>query len=153
VEARRVVVQGQPLDVAAETDSFFLAGDAGAVVTFVGLCRSEGGRLRALELEHYPGMAETEIERIADEALRRWPLHRVSIVHRFGLVTPGEPIVFVAAASEHRQAAFPAAEFLMDFMKTRAPFWKREHMADGSIGDWVAAEARDDDAAERWRRG
>lgn len=125
--------------------------EIGAVVSFVGLCRDEGGRLRALELEHYPGMAEEEIGRIAREACARWPLLGLTIIHRFGLVRPGERIVVVAAAASHREAAFGGAAFLMDFLKTQAPFWKREHRADGSIGDWVDAKDSDDLAAERWQ--
>ena len=100
-----------------------------------------------------PGMAEEEISRIADEAKRRWPLAGLRVVHRHGLVRPGEPIVLVATASAHRGAAFAAAEFLMDFLKTRAPFWKREHGVDGSLGGWVAATDADDGAAKRWDAG
>lgn len=125
--------------------------DAGAIVTFTGLCRGEEGRLEALELEHYPGMAEAEIRRIADEAARRWPLLGISVIHRFGWVVPGENIVLVATASVHRQAAFEAAAFLMDFMKSRAPFWKKEHRADGAPGGWVAAKEADICAASRWK--
>jgi molybdopterin synthase catalytic subunit len=124
--------------------------DVGAVVTFTGLCRDEGGRLQALELEHYPGMAEAEIERVAAEASRRWPLDGATVIHRFGRIAPGENIVLVATASAHRRAAFEAAEFLMDFLKTRAPFWKREHLADGATGGWVEASGEDDAAAARW---
>ena len=124
--------------------------DVGAVVTFTGLCRDEGGRLAALELEHYPGMAEAEVLRVAEEAARRWPLDGVTVVHRFGRIRPGENIVLVATASAHRRAAFEAAAFLMDFLKTRAPFWKREHLADGTVGEWVEARGEDDAAAERW---
>lgn len=144
-------VQRDPIDVVAELAAA-TGGDGavGAVVTFTGLCRDEGGRLGALELEHYPGMAEAEIARIAAEAGARWPLLAVTAIHRHGLVRPGEIIVFVATASAHRDAAFAAAAFLMDFLKTRAPFWKREHLSDGSVGAWVEARAIDDQAAERW---
>jgi molybdopterin synthase catalytic subunit len=124
--------------------------DIGAVVTFTGLCRDEGGRLAALELEHYPGMAEAEVARVAEEAAARWPLDGVTVIHRFGRIEPGENIVLVATASTHRRAAFEAAAFLMDFLKTRAPFWKRERLADGSVGEWVEAKGEDDAAAERW---
>jgi molybdopterin synthase catalytic subunit len=124
--------------------------DIGAVVAFTGHCRDEAGTLAALELEHYPGMAEEEIRRIAGEATGRWPLLGLTIVHRNGRILPGEPIVLVLAASEHRRAAFEAASFLMDFLKTRAPFWKKEHRSDGSEGDWVAAKDTDDKAAGRW---
>jgi molybdopterin synthase catalytic subunit len=127
--------------------------DTGAVVTFTGLCRDEGGRLQALELEHYPGMAEAELRRVAEEAAARWPLDGLTVIHRFGKLAPGENIVLVAAASAHRHAAFEAASFLMDFLKTRAPFWKREHLADGTVGGWVEAKGEDDAAAERWEAG
>ena len=124
--------------------------DVGAVVTFSGLCRDEGGTLMALEIEHYPGMAEEEIGRIAAEAARRWPLLGLTVVHRHGMIRPGEPIVLVVAASAHRQAAFDAANFLMDYLKTGAPFWKKEHRVDDSSGEWVAAKDADDEAAGRW---
>ncbi len=124
--------------------------DVGAVVAFTGWCRDEGGTLAALELEHYAGMAEAEIARIARQAAERWPLQGLTVIHRHGRITPGEPIVLVLTASEHRQAAFEAASFLMDYLKTRAPFWKKEHRTDGTEGDWVAAKDQDDDAAERW---
>lgn len=127
--------------------------DIGAIVSFTGLCRDEGGELSALELEHYPGMAETEIRRIANEAIKRWPLCGVSIIHRFGLIKPGENIVLVVTASSHRQAAFEAASFLMDFMKTGAPFWKREHLANGENGSWVKSKSEDEQSRERWEKG
>ena len=146
-----VRVQAAPFDTAAEAAAL-TAGrlDIGAVVTFTGLCRAEGGRLAALELEHYPGMAEAEIGTVAAEAARRWPLQGLVAIHRFGRIAPGEPIVLVMTASAHRAAAFAAAEFLMDFMKTRAPFWKKEHHPDGSSGDWVDAKESDDTATARW---
>lgn len=124
--------------------------DIGAVVTFTGLCRDEGGRLAALELEHYPGMAEAEIRRIAEEATTRWSVFGLTVIHRFGKIEPGANIVLVVATSSHRAAAFKAADFLMDFLKTRAPFWKKEHPKDGATGDWVEAREADDKAAERW---
>jgi len=124
--------------------------DTGAMASFIGLCRGERGRLAGLELEHYPGMAEAEITRIAEEAFVRWPLHGLIAVHRAGLVRVGEPIVLVAAGSAHRDAAFDGARFMMDFLKTEAPFWKREHLADGTRGPWVEARATDDVARERW---
>ena len=120
-------------------------------MSFVGLCRDEAGTLQALELEHYPGMAEEEIARIVAEAERRWPLLGVTVIHRTGKILPGEQIVLVVCASAHRGAAFSAAEFLMDFLKSRAPFWKKEHRADGGQGDWVAAKDADETALERWR--
>jgi molybdopterin synthase catalytic subunit len=125
--------------------------DIGAVVTFTGLCRDEQGALSALELEHYPGMAEAEIARIAAEAVQRWPLQGLTAIHRHGKIEPGGNIVLVVAASAHRQAAFEAASFLMDYLKSRAPFWKKEHRADGSEGGWVDAKESDDKAANRWR--
>jgi molybdopterin synthase catalytic subunit len=144
-------VQAEPFDVAAETERL-TAGrtDIGAVVTFTGLCRAEEGRLSALELEHYPGMAEAEIERTAHEALARWPLFGVTAIHRHGVIRPGEPIVLVITTSSHRVAAFEAAEFLMDFLKTRAPFWKKEVALDGTKGGWVDAREADDAAAAKW---
>ena len=124
--------------------------DIGAVVAFSGICRDEAGTLAALELEHYPGMAEEEIGRLARNAAERWPLLGLTIVHRSGRIRPGEPIVLVMTASEHRQPAFEAASFLMDYLKTRAPFWKKEHRADGSQGEWIAAKGADDEAAGKW---
>ena len=144
-------IQREDFDLNAEVAAL-TAGrrDIGAVVSFSGLCRDEGGTLAALELEHYPGMAEAEIARVAAEATARWPLQGLVAIHRHGLIKPGEQIVLVAAASAHRRAAFEAAEFLMDYLKTRAPFWKREHLVDGSVGGWVEAKAEDDAAASRW---
>lgn len=126
--------------------------DIGAVVSFSGICRGDEGsaKIAALTLEHYPGMAEDEIKRHADEATSRWPLNGVTIIHRVGRFMPGQNIVLVLTASQHRQAAFQAAEFLMDYLKTNAPFWKKEESADGS--GWVEAHARDDEAAARWTR-
>ena len=146
-----VRVQAEPFDAGAEAAAL-TAGrtDIGAVVAFTGLCRDEDGALAALEIEHYPGMAEEEIGRVAAEAERRWPLGGLRVVHRFGRIRPGEPIVAVVTASRHRQAAFEAASFLMDYMKTRAPFWKKEHRTDGTARDWVEAKASDEAAAERW---
>lgn len=148
-----VRVQAGDFDAAAEVASL-TAGrtDVGAVVTFTGLCRDEAGRLAALELEHYPGMAEAEIGRIAAEAMARWPLQGLTAIHRYGRIAPGGNIVLVVAASSHRQAAFEAAGFLMDYLKSSAPFWKKEHRADGSEGGWVEAKEADDRAAARWRR-
>jgi molybdopterin synthase catalytic subunit len=145
-------VQREDFDVSDEIAAI-TAGrtDMGAVVTFTGVCRDEDGRLAALELEHYAGMAEAEIARVAGEAGARWPLQGATVIHRYGRITPGENIVLVVTASTHRRAAFEAAEFLMDYLKTRAPFWKREHLADGSSGGWVEAATQDDDAVERWR--
>jgi molybdopterin synthase catalytic subunit len=124
-------------------------GEVGAVVSFTGLCRDEGGMLEALELEHYPGMAEQELTRVAQEALGRWPLTGLTVIHRYGRMEPGDTIVLVVTGSGHRRAAFEAADFLMDYLKTRAPFWKREIRRDGGR-DWVAAKAQDDADAARW---
>ena len=147
-----VRVQAEPFDTAAETARLTQGRtDIGAVVAFTGLCRAEAGTLAALELEHYPGMAEAEITRTAEEALARWPLMGVTAIHRFGRIAPGEPIVVVVVTSSHRVAAFEAAEFLMDFLKTRAPFWKKEHLAQGPSGGWVDAREADDRAAAKWR--
>lgn len=147
-----VRVQAGDFDVSAEVRE--IAGgrtDIGAVVTFSGLCRDEAGSLSALELEHYPGMAEAEISRIAGQAAKRWPLQGLTVIHRFGKILPGENIVMVVSAAAHRQAAFEAASFMMDYLKSRAPFWKKEHRVDGSSGDWVEAKASDDAAADRWK--
>ena len=124
--------------------------DIGAMVTFVGLCRSEEGRLAALELEYYPEMAERQMRRIAETATRRWPLAALSIVHRHGVIRPGERIVLVITVARHRMAAFEAANFTMDFLKTNAPFWKKEHLAGGASGGWITAAADDETAAARW---
>lgn len=126
--------------------------DIGAVVTFSGICRgSENGEpIAALTLEHYPGMAEAEIGRHADEAMSRWPLTGLTVIHRVGRITPGENIVVVLAASQHRQAAFQAAEFLMDYLKANAPFWKSEESGKGT--NWVEARGHDETAAARWAK-
>lgn len=147
-----VRVQKADFDAAAEvahlTDG---RADVGAVVTFTGLCRDENGSLAALELEHYPGMAEREISAVAAEALERWPLTGITAIHRFGRIATGENIVLIVTASSHRQAAFDAASFMMDFLKTRAPFWKKEHQRDGSVGGWVSAKSQDEEDAQRWK--
>jgi molybdopterin synthase catalytic subunit len=149
--APKVRIQREPFDMAAEIARITASQtNIGAIATFTGLCRDEGGKLNALELEHYPGMAEAEIARVAEDACTRWPLMGLTAIHRHGLVQPGEDIVLVIAASAHRLDAFAAAEFMMDYLKTRAPFWKREHMADGTVGGWVEAKASDDKAASRW---
>jgi len=148
---KTIRVQPQAFDAGHAAHAMtFGRTDIGAVVSFVGLCRDEAGALAALELEHFPGMAEAELERIATEAESRWPLLGLTIIHRHGRIAPGEPIVLVIAASSHRGAAFAAAEFIMDFLKSRAPFWKKEHRADGGEGAWVAAKDADEQALERW---
>ena len=141
----------EPFDEASEIARLKRTPCVGAVVTFSGICRDEGGRLAALEIEHYPGMAETEIAHIVDEAVACWPVSAITVIHRVGTIPVGDDIVLVATASAHREAAFAAAEFLMDYLKTRAPFWKKEHLHDGTSGDWVAATESDDRAAERWQ--
>jgi molybdopterin synthase catalytic subunit len=139
------------IDPAAETAAL-TAGreDIGALVAFSGICRADeaGEKIGALVLEHYPGMAEAEIERHVQEAAKRWPLLGVRVVHRSGRILPGETIVLVATASAHRQAAFAAAEFLMDYLKTHAPFWKKVEGA--GVTHWVEAREADDRAAKRW---
>ena len=141
----------QPFEPGAELTAF-CAGrtESGAVASFVGYCRDEGGRLAALELEHYAGMAEEEIARAVGEAEGRWPLLGVAVIHRYGRIAPGERIVFVAVAAVHRGAAFAAAEMLMDYLKTRAPFWKLVIGVDGAFEGWVEAKADDDRSAARW---
>lgn len=142
-------IQREDFDVGAELEGL-TAGrtDVGAVVSFTGLVRDVGGTLRAMELEHYPGMTEKALAAIEAEARARWPLEACLIVHRVGALAPGERIMMVATASAHRQAAFDAAEFLMDYLKSRAPFWKKETTADGSA--WVAARGEDEAALGRW---
>jgi len=146
-----VRLQREDFDVAVETRRL-TAGreDVGAVVTFTGICRAgpPGERIAAMTLEHYPQMAQEELERIEAQAQARWPLQDSLIIHRHGRLTPGENIVLVVTLSAHRQAAFAAAEFLMDYLKSRAPFWKKEERAQGEA--WVAAKAEDEAALGRW---
>src|SRR6478752_10401044 len=152
-----VRLQREPFDPAVEAAELARGrSDVGALVMFIGVCRGteNGEPIAALTLEHYPGMAETEIERHVAEATGRWPLLGVTVIHRYGRIVPGENIVLVATASSHREDAFAAAEFLIDYLKTRAPFWKQVEMAEGK--SWVDARTIDDAAAERWsvpRRG
>ena len=144
-------LQREAFDVAAETARMTRGRtDIGAVVTFAGLCRADenGEPIAALTLEHYPGMAEAEIARHVEAARARWPLLGVTVIHRYGRLVPGDAIVLVATASSHREAAFAAAEFLMDYLKTRAPFWKQVEKPSGKA--WVAARSADDAAAARW---
>jgi len=150
-----VRLQQEPFDAAAEAAALTRGrSDIGAVVTFTGVCRGDenGEPIAALTLEHYPGMAEAEIARHVEAAERRWSLLGVTVVHRYGRITPGEDIVLVVTASSHRQDAFAAADFLMDYLKTRAPFWKRvEHASGGTVtGSWVDAKSSDDATADRW---
>ena len=147
-------LQREAFDAAAESEKLTHGRtDVGAVVSFTGICRGseDGEPIAALTLEHYPAMAEAEIERHVAEACERWPLSGVSVIHRYGRIEPGEPIVLVITTSSHRQAAFAAAEFLMDYLKTRAPFWKQVETARAK--SWVEAKAADDAAAERWQGG
>ena len=144
-------LQREPFDAAHEA-ARLLRGrtDVGAVVTFTGICRGEeaDAPLVAMTLEHYPGMAEAEVARHVETAQRRWPLLGVTVIHRFGRLAPGDQIVLVVTAAAHRQDAFAAAEYLMDYLKTRAPFWKRVETARGAA--WVEAKQSDDALAERW---
>ena len=149
-----VRLQRDPFDAAAEAASLTRGrSDIGALVSFTGIFRGDeaGEPIAALTLEHYPGMAEAEIERHVQEAKERWPLKGVTVIHRYGRIVPGEDIVLVVTTSSHRQAAFAAAEFLMDYLKTRAPFWKQVEKAGGKT--WVDAKQSDDAAAGRWSAG
>jgi len=142
-----VRLQREDFDIGAEIARLSQGRtEVGAVASFTGICR--GGDIAAMTLEHYPGMAEAEIERHVAEAEARWPLLGVTVIHRYGRLVPGDNIVLVATASQHREAAFAAAEFLMDYLKTRAPFWKKEERAGGD--GWVEARQSDAAAAERW---
>jgi molybdopterin synthase catalytic subunit len=146
-------IQQADFDVAQEIAALSKGRtDVGAIVSFTGICRGTEGSepIAALTLEHYPEMAEAEIKRHADEAIARWPLQGLTIIHRFGRIVPGENIVLVVTASSHRQAAFEAAEFLMDYLKTSAPFWKQEESARGK--SWIEAQSHDDAAAARWTK-
>ncbi len=147
-------VQKDDFDVAKETAALARnRPEIGAIVSFIGICRScEGDKaITEMTLEHYPGMAEEEIARHAKEAIARWPLNGLTIIHRFGRVVPGDNIVLVLAASAHREAAFVAVEFLMDYLKSNAPFWKSEKCPGDQQGKWVEASKQDDDAAARWK--
>ena len=148
-----VRLQREDFDAAAEAAAMTRGrADIGAVVTFTGICRDHeaGAGVTALTLEHYPGMAEEEIARHVDQAQARWPLLGVTVIHRYGRLMPGDNIVLVVTASTHRAAAFEAAEFLMDYLKTRAPFWKQEERPQGTA--WVEAKETDDAAAGRWQK-
>ena len=145
---RTIRLQREDFDAGAEQTSLARGrSDVGAVVCFTGICRGDG--ISAMTLEHYPGMAEAEIARHVEEAERRWSLLGVTVIHRFGRLVPGDNIVLVATASAHRGDAFAAAEFLMDYLKTQAPFWKREEH--GGEVSWVEAKGADDAAAARWK--
>jgi molybdopterin synthase catalytic subunit len=146
----RVVVQEQPFDIGAETTTF-AAGhkEMGAIVTFTGIVRDlPDDPLQAMEIEHYPGMTEAALTEIAQTAIDRWALGDALVIHRYGRLVPGEMIMMVATASKHRKDAFEAAEYLMDYLKSRAPFWKREITDAGE--SWVSSKAEDEDVLTRW---
>jgi molybdopterin synthase catalytic subunit len=144
-------VQQDDFDIGAEIAALKAGrSDVGAIVTFTGTVRDQQGDVEQMTLEHYPGMTEAELARIEAEAHARWPLQASLIVHRIGTLLPGDAIVLVVTASEHREAAFEAAKFLMDYLKTSAPFWKRESGPGGAR--WVEADAKDDSAATRWKK-
>jgi len=145
-------IQQSDFDVAQEIAALTEGrSDVGAVVSFTGICRGseDGTAIAALTLEHYPGMAEAEITRHAETAMSRWELSGIRVIHRVGRITPGENIVLVVTGSKHRQAAFEAAEFLMDYLKANAPFWKREETPQGAR--WVEARSSDETAAAKWK--
>ena len=145
----RIAVQSAAFDLGAESKAFAAAASgAGAIVTFTGIVRDNGGQLAAMEIEHYPGMTERAITAIATQAVDRWSLSDALVIHRYGRLAAGEPIMMVATAAPHRADAFAAAEFLMDYLKSRAPFWKKEIGVDGA--EWVAAKAEDEAALTRW---
>ncbi|MFP7672025.1 molybdenum cofactor biosynthesis protein MoaE [Marivita sp. S0852] len=146
-----VIVQESAFDFGAEADRFASGRhDMGAVVTFTGIVRDfGGGGLDAMEIEHYPGMTQKALEKIASDAIGRWSLGDALVIHRYGRMEPGEKIMMVATAAPHRKDAFEAAEYLMDYLKSRAPFWKKEHASSGKT-DWVAAKDEDEDALTRW---
>ncbi|AUC52870.1 molybdenum cofactor biosynthesis protein MoaE [Sagittula sp. P11] len=145
----RIVVQDAPFDFGGEAAGF-AAGrhDMGAIVTFTGVVRDVDGGLNAMEIEHYPGMTEKALEKIATEAMERWSLGDALVIHRYGRMEPGEQIMMVATAARHRKDAFEAAEYLMDYLKSRAPFWKKEFV--GEETGWVAARDEDEAALDRW---
>ncbi|MEM8851085.1 MAG: molybdopterin synthase catalytic subunit MoaE [Pseudomonadota bacterium] len=144
----RIVVTPDDFDLGVEAQRLESGPDTGAVVTFTGRVRDVSGGLKHMEIEHYPGMTERALTDIAHQAASRWPLSAVTIIHRHGPLAPGDRIMMVATASRHRDAAFQAAEFLMDYLKSRAPFWKKEVTEDGT--NWVAARDTDEDALTRW---
>ncbi|WP_166418424.1 molybdenum cofactor biosynthesis protein MoaE [Cochlodiniinecator piscidefendens] len=146
-----VRVQDEPFDFGVEAEAFARGRtDAGAVVTFTGIVRDTDGTLDRMVIEHYPGMTERALQAINDEATERWALKDSLVIHRHGELRPGDMIMMVATASAHRVNAFEAAEFLMDYLKSRAPFWKQEFTADGSA--WVASKTEDEDALTRWEK-
>lgn len=147
----KISVQQSDFMIEQETRLLTASNHAiGAVVSFTGLCRSEGGTISALELEHYPGMAEAQLLQISKEAIGKFELLGLTAIHRFGKINIGENIVLVIAAAAHRQAAFDGANFVMDYLKTEAPFWKKEHSANGDIGKWISATDNDKSALNKW---
>ncbi|WP_424977891.1 molybdenum cofactor biosynthesis protein MoaE [Leisingera sp. S232] len=150
----RISVQEAAFELGAESDAFAAGvANAGAVVTFTGVVRdADQGGLQAMEIEHYPGMTEKALTAIAEEAMDRWSLADTLVIHRHGRLAPGERIMMVATAARHRKDAFEAAEYLMDYLKSRAPFWKKEILSGGGA-DWVAAKDADEDALKRWQGG
>lgn len=149
----KISIQAEDFDIAREVSRLRQdAGNTGAVVTFSGLVRDQDNnrRVQSLILEHYPGMTESSLEKIMEEAAERWPLLDATVIHRVGELQPGEQIVLVAVASQHRKAAFAACEFIMDYLKTRAPFWKKCRDENGE--SWVKAKTSDQDASERWQQ-
>lgn len=145
----RVTVQEAPFDYGTEAEAFADGRhDMGAIVTFAGIVRDIAGGLDVMEIEHYPGMTEKALEKIAAEAVERWSLGDALVIHRYGRMRAGEKIMMVATAARHRKDAFEAAEYLMDYLKSRAPFWKKEHTH--SDAGWVAAKDEDEDALKRW---
>lgn len=146
---KRIVIQSGDFDIAAETAAIARQG-GGAIASFIGQVRADDQLLR-LELEHYPAMTEKALDRIAEDALKRWALHGLTIIHRFGMLELGDNIVLVLAASDHRQAAIAACSYVMDQLKTVAPFWKKQFFRDGS-SDWVVERVADLQAAKDWQR-
>lgn len=144
----RITVQSDDFALAEALREFGKAPNTGATVSFTGLVRDDTCTLEYMEIEHYPGMCEAAIAKIAEEAVQRWSLTDCLVIHRFGKLCPGDQIMMVATAARHRAEAFEAAEFLMDYLKSRAPFWKKEVTRDGA--DWVAAKDADEDALKRW---
>lgn len=144
----KISVQSEDFDLAQVLKDFGKAPNTGATVSFTGLVRDDTGTLEHMEIEHYPGMCEAAITQIAEEAATRWSLSDCLVIHRYGNLKPGDQIMMVATAARHRVEAFEAAEFLMDYLKSRAPFWKKEVTRDGA--DWVAAKDADEDALNRW---
>lgn len=149
----KIQIQPEDFDLNFEIESLKADNkNIGAIVSFIGLCRDEGDTLMALEIEHYPGMAEAEIKIIANEAIFKFSLLGITTIHRFGTLKTGDNIVLVLASATHRQAAFDGANYVMDYLKTRAPFWKKEHFKNGTKGKWVDAKDNDDTALNKWKR-